>query len=145
MASIAQNPIVIAAALRTKSRRFMANLRRQRSVSASASSITIRCCRVGGSGMNSPLEHGSTSTGSRSERSSQDRLNLGVTRSLLLDLDCTPHEGVDAAVVRDNGPGLEAVLGRHRHRPVDGVLRRADVRRTNTELGGVPVEGLAEA
>src|SRR5204862_7182799 len=116
MASIAQNPMVMAAALRTKSRRFMPNLRRQRSVSASASSITIRCWRVGGGGTNSPFEHGYTSTGRRSERSSQDRLNFIL--ALPLNGDGTPHEGVDAAVVGEHRACPEPVLWCDRDRPV---------------------------
>jgi hypothetical protein len=79
MTSIAHNPIVIAAVVRTNWRRLIAKRRRQRSVSDSASAMMVSCSAVEGGGMNSPLEHGSTSTGSASLGSAHDRFHRGIT------------------------------------------------------------------
>ena len=78
MASTAHTPMLNAAAVRTKSRRDMLNLRRHRSVSCSASAMTASWSRVGGGGMNSPFEHGSTSTGNASLGSGHERFQRGI-------------------------------------------------------------------
>src|SRR3954451_13993770 len=74
--SIAQKPIAIAIDERTKLRRLMLNLRRQRSTSRSSRCMIASCSLVGGGGMYSSLETGRTSTGSPSHWSGQDRLHL---------------------------------------------------------------------
>ena len=60
---LAENPIAIAAEVRTNSRRLMLNFRRQRSTSASAIAMIVNCSLDGGGGKNSSFEHGRTSTG----------------------------------------------------------------------------------
>ena len=64
--SMAQKPIAIAAVVRTKRRRLIPNLRRQRSTSRSCRCMICSCSLVGGGGKYSSFDAGSTSTGSPS-------------------------------------------------------------------------------
>src|SRR5213595_2279160 len=70
--SIAQKPIAIAAVVRTNSARDMLNLRRQRSVSSSASRIIPICSLLGGGGAYSSFDAGRMSTGRSSGISLQE-------------------------------------------------------------------------
>src|SRR5918998_864534 len=96
---MAQKPIAIAAEVRTKWRRLMPNLRRQRSVSRSARCMIASCSLVGGGGKYSSFEHG----------------------------------------------GPVALVARARELPVEPLPRRADLGRSDAELGGVEVDVPARA
>ncbi len=63
---MAQNPMAIAADVRTNSPRDMFNLRRWRSVSSLALRMMASCPWLGGGGKYSSLEAGRTSTGNGS-------------------------------------------------------------------------------
>jgi hypothetical protein len=89
--SIAQNPIAIAADVRTNSRRLMLNLRRQRSVSASAIAMIARCSGDGGDGKYSSFEHGRTSTGRSSAIVSHASRARGERRGCQLPQSLTPY------------------------------------------------------
>src|SRR2546423_7081896 len=73
IASIAQNPMAVAAAVRTKFRRLIPNLIRQRSASRLARSMIASCSALGSGGKYSSFEHGSTSTGMSSDMSFHER------------------------------------------------------------------------
>src|SRR5947199_1965755 len=62
--------------VRTNRRRLILNLRRYRSTSRSCRCMIVSCSWLGGGGMYSPLEHGSTSTGSPSHWSGHDLFHL---------------------------------------------------------------------
>src|SRR3954451_22693150 len=72
IASIAQNPMAVAAAVRTKFRRLMPNLMRQRSASRLARSMIASCSALGSGGRYSAFGDGSTSTGMASDMSSHE-------------------------------------------------------------------------
>src|SRR5688572_21763166 len=65
--STAQNPIAVAAAVRTNWARVIPNFVRARSVSRLARSMIARWATLGGGGKYSSFEHGITSTGRSSE------------------------------------------------------------------------------
>src|SRR3954447_22732704 len=69
---MAQNPIAVAAAVRTNARRLMPNLRRIRSASLLASCMIAICSALGTGGKYSSFEHGMTSTGIASDMSSHE-------------------------------------------------------------------------
>src|SRR3954470_5858700 len=79
MASIAQKPMALAAAVRTKLRRLNPNLGRVRSLSRLASSMIASCSAEGSGGKYSSFEQGRTSIGTSSDMSSQEcRYGLDV-------------------------------------------------------------------
>src|SRR3954447_24390158 len=116
--------------------------------------MIVTCSLVGGGGRNSSFEHGSTSTGSPSHWSGQDRLHFSMSLSLLLDpwgqgslddFEGTSHRGVDAAEVGHDLAGAVARGGRDGGAPLGLVLDPADGRRAEAELRRVEVERPAEA
>src|SRR5437588_12620955 len=71
--------LAIAIEVRTNRRRLMLNWRRYRSTSRSCRCMIRSCSWLGGGGMYSPLEDGSTSTGSPSHWSGHDLLHLIIS------------------------------------------------------------------
>src|SRR3954454_11706167 len=128
--------------------------------------MVFSCACVGGGGRYSSFDTGSTSSGSPSHWSGQDRLhliipsplrfggtqtraNLNVARVdyllLLDDLERAAHRRMDAAVVGDDLAGLVAVGLIDRDRPRRLVLDAADRRRAEAELRRVEVDRAPEA
>src|SRR6478672_9294465 len=141
--SIAQNPIAIAAEVRTNCARDMPILRRQISVCSLASRIIPICSGVGGGGAYSSFDAGRMSSGRSSGIAAQEcrfgpsigdgpeRLKLinasPRPRTSLGDLEGTPHEWVDPAVVGDDLARLEPRLLINGQRPVELLARGPDL------------------
>src|SRR4051812_30534941 len=134
--SIAQKPIAIAAVVRTKWRRLLFNFRRHPSTPSFWRGMIAIWSFVGGGGRDSSFEHGSTSTGSPSHWSGQDRFHFSILSlpvpcstcvrpsgvGSLDDLEGTSHRRVDPAVVRDDLTGAIARGRRDRRAPLRLVL-----------------------
>src|SRR3954453_14192937 len=120
--------MAIAAEVRTKRRRLMLNLRRQRSTSRFCRSMIAICVAVGGGGMYSSFDAGRTSTGGASPCSGPVFFHLitALLPLLLNDLERASHRRVDAAEVRDDLPGRVALRRGDRDGPLSLVLDTAD-------------------